>query len=309
MVISKKLSMITLSILILILLCSLILDQPISNHLMNQNSLFGTIFQDYGLFPPTLVLIISMVIFNFYILKHLQSKFAKSIIVLISFVFTIIKTNALVSETVQYIMSTSENIKHHKPMGMANNEGNSGHALSLGISFFISLIILIVITFICYQFWLKKVDNSELYRLFKVTLVSFIVLFIGLELVDGMKELWGRVRPYEIGVKGAKFTPWLTINGNTGHSSFPSGHTGNGAFFMFLAFYFRTLSSQKIMFGIGMVYSILMAISRIRIGAHFTSDVTMSLLIMFLLMMSADFLINKVISDKNRYNLQNNETF
>mgnify|MGYP002652125069 FL=1 len=50
------------------------------------------------------------------------------------------------------------------------------------------------------------------------------------------------------------------------------------------------------MFGIGMTYGILMAISRIRIGAHFTSDVTMSLLIMFSLMVIADFIINQVIS-------------
>ena len=37
-----------------------------------------------------------------------------------------------------------------------------------------------------------------------------------------------------------------------------------------------------------------MALSRIRIGANFTSDVTMSLLIMFSLMVIADFIINKV---------------
>ena len=47
-----------------------------------------------------------------------------------------------------------------------------------------------------------------------------MVLLIGLELVDNMKELWGRVRPYEIEDKAGHFTNWLTINGNTGHSSF-----------------------------------------------------------------------------------------
>ena len=45
------------------------------------------------------------------------------------------------------------------------------------------------------------------------------------------------------------------------------------------------------MFIIGLIYSVLMALSRIRIGAHFTSDVTMSLIIMFSLMLIADFLI------------------
>ncbi len=66
---------------------------------------------------------------------------------------------------------------------------------------------------------------------------------------------------------------------------------------MFLAFYFRKLSSQKVMFGIGMAYGILMAISQIRIGAYFTSDVIMSLFIMFLFMTFADFMINKVTAN------------
>ncbi|UDI78969.1 phosphatase PAP2 family protein [Staphylococcus taiwanensis] len=294
MVISRKLSLITFSILILVILIATFADQSISSHFIDQNSIFGTLFQNYGLFPPTLILIISMTVFNFYIIKTLKNTFAKVIIMLLTFVFTLIKTNSLISETVQYILSTSNNIKHHKPMGMANNEGNAGNALSLGLSFLISFIILLVIAFALYQFWLKNLDLSELDRLFKVSVISFMVLFIGLELVDNMKELWGRVRPYELSDKGAHFTNWLTINGNTGHSSFPSGHTGNGAFLMFLAFYFKKLSSRKIMFTIGLIYSILMAISRVRIGAHFTSDVTMSLIIMFSLMVIADFIMHKL---------------
>lgn len=87
------------------------LDQSISKHLMDQNSLFGTIFQNYGLFPPTIVLIISMIIFNYYVFKTFKSRLAQTIILIVSFVYTLIKTNALVSETVQYMMSTSENIK------------------------------------------------------------------------------------------------------------------------------------------------------------------------------------------------------
>ena len=54
------------------------------------------------------------------------------------------------------------------------------------------------------------------------------------------------------------------------------------------------------MFAIGLFYSVLMALSRIRIGAHFTSDVTMSLIIMFVLMVMADFLIHKMTSNTDR---------
>ncbi|MDU1594742.1 MAG: phosphatase PAP2 family protein, partial [Staphylococcus lugdunensis] len=255
MVISKKLAFITIGILICILLSSPLIDQQISNYFMNQDSIFGTLFQNYGLFPPTLILIISTVILNYYILTTFQNKLAKTLTLILSFIFTLIKTNEFVSETAQYMLSTSENIKNHKPMGMANNEGNAGNALSLGMSFFISLIIIIIITIICYQFWLKHTNNQELDHLFKVSLISFMILFIGLELVDSLKHLWGRFRPYEITDKAGHFTHWLTINGNTGHSSFPSGHTGNGAFLMFIAFYFKKLRTQKIVFSIGLCYS------------------------------------------------------
>ena len=60
MVISKKLASATLGILIVVLCAATFLDQSISKHLMDQNSLFGTIFQNYGLFPPTFVLIMCL---------------------------------------------------------------------------------------------------------------------------------------------------------------------------------------------------------------------------------------------------------
>ena len=107
------------------------------------------------------------------------------------------------------------------------------------------MIIIIIITIICYQFWLKHTNNQELDHLFKVSLISFMILFIGLELVDSLKHLWGRFRPYEITDKAGHFTHWLTINGNTGHSSFPSGHTGNGAFLMFIAFYLKNYALKN----------------------------------------------------------------
>lgn len=91
MVISKKLAFITIGILICILLSSPLIDQQISNYFMNQDSIFGTLFQNYGLFPPTLILIISTVILNYYILTTFQNKLAKTLTLILSFIFTLIK--------------------------------------------------------------------------------------------------------------------------------------------------------------------------------------------------------------------------
>ena len=52
---------------------------------------FGTLFQNYGLFPPTLILIISIVILNYYIFKTFKNKLAKTLTLILSFVFTLIK--------------------------------------------------------------------------------------------------------------------------------------------------------------------------------------------------------------------------
>ncbi|MEB7462657.1 phosphatase PAP2 family protein [Staphylococcus succinus] len=294
MVISKRLATLILVILSIILLVALWIDLPVSQFLMNQNSVFGTIFQDLGLFPPTLILIISMIILNFYIFSRLHSKLAKYIILIMTFIYTLIKTNSLLSETVQYVVSSLDNIKKHKPIGVASNEGDAGSALSIGAGYLITFIILLIIILVVYQFWLKRIDQNEIERLFKVALVSFFVLLIGLETIDSLKELWGRARPYEIGTHGAHFTNWLTINGNTGHSSFPSGHTADAAYFMFIAFYFKKLKSQKVIFNIGLAYTIIMCLSRLRIGAHFLGDVTMSFMLIFMLMIAADFMINKL---------------
>ena len=87
----QKLSLITIGILISILLISPLIDQQISNYFMNQDSIFGTLFQNYGLFPPTLILIISTVILNYYIFTTFQNKLAKILTLLISFIFTLIK--------------------------------------------------------------------------------------------------------------------------------------------------------------------------------------------------------------------------
>ncbi|MCG7338030.1 phosphatase PAP2 family protein [Staphylococcus sp. ACRSN] len=299
MVISKRFTAITIPVLLIILLFALFIDLPLSQHFMNQNSIFGTVFQDFGLFPPTLILIISMIILNFYVFTHFKNRVAQYIILLMTFLYTLIKTNLFVSETFKYIFSTIDNIQKHKPMGVASNEGDASNTLSLGTSYVITFILLIIIAFSVYQFWLKQVTALELERLFKVAFVSFLVLLIGLELIDSLKEMWGRARPYEIGHHGAYFTNWLTVNGNTGHSSFPSGHTTDAAFLMFMAFYFNTRVAQKRMFLIGFMFTIIMCASRLRIGAHFLGDVTMAFTLILLLIIAADYIIYKW-HDKNQ---------
>lgn len=293
MVISKRFTAIALPVFCIILVLALFIDLPVSKHFMNQNSIFGTVFQDLGLFPPTVILILSMIILNFYVFSKFESKLIKYIILFLSFIYTLIKTNTLVSETFKYIFATMDNIERHKPLGVASNEGDTSNALPMGLSFLITFILLMLITLFVTKFWLQQVTQTEIERLVRVAFVSFFVLLVGLETIDSLKELWGRARPYEIGHDGAHFTNWLTINGNTGHSSFPSGHTTDAAYLMFWAFYFKTRVAQKRMFIIAFMFTIIMCVSRLRIGVHFLGDVTMAFTLITLLMIAADYMIYK----------------
>ncbi|MDR2771874.1 MAG: phosphatase PAP2 family protein, partial [Elusimicrobiota bacterium] len=100
------------------------------------------------------------------------------------------------------------------------------------------------------------------------------------EIGEEMKTAWGRFRPYETiaglvgNVDGSHFTPWYHLNGDTGHKSFPSGHTREAFMLLWLPFFVdrKNIKLQKIMLWIGIAYGILMAITRVRVGAHWTSD-------------------------------------
>ena len=56
-----------------------------------------------------------MIILNFYVFSKFESKLIKYIILFLSFIYTLIKTNTLVSETFKYIFATMDNIERHKP--------------------------------------------------------------------------------------------------------------------------------------------------------------------------------------------------
>ena len=81
------------------------------------------------------------------------------------------------SETAQYMLSTSENIKIISQWVWQIMK-ETLEMLIFRNEFFISLIIIIIITIICYQFWLKHTNNQETDHLFKVSLISFMILFI-----------------------------------------------------------------------------------------------------------------------------------
>ena len=104
-------------------------------------------------------------------------------------------------------------------------------------------------------------------------------------IINLMKALWGRVRFRDLTEGYEAFTAWYVINGNTGAHSFPSGHTGSAGVTYFLLFLpFVSEKWQKrasLCFGAAFTYTTLVAATRLIMGAHYLSDVTVGGTIVF----------------------------
>lgn len=103
--------------------------------------------------------------------------------------------------------------------------------------------------------------------------------------VGGMKSLWGRERFRKLDGNYSQFTPWYVINGINGLHSFPSGHTGSaGMSYLLMTLPLVSEKCRKYktaLFCGGFFYTSLVAATRLVMGAHYLSDVTVGGVIAF----------------------------
>ena len=141
----------------------------------------------------------------------------------------------------------------------------------------------------------KKVNNPHLW-----ILVAFAAAFAALALLLGttaVKSIFNRPR-YRIVVSEHPnlFYPWWERCTNAGElmkqynvgseefKSFPSGHAAVSALTMFAVVLFplatgKELKNQTLYFYIGLAYTLLVAFTRMLVGAHYLSDVGMGALV------------------------------
>lgn len=152
-------------------------------------------------------------------------------------------------------------------------------------------------------------DNNRLWILIIILMITiFIALVPG---VTALKSLFHRPR-YRIAVRYGyvEFHNWWNrcenykdiISINSGvltkeeFKSFPSGHGGASAVFMLFAAFLPLINSkyQKLqlpLFYGGLVWCLLICFSRILVGAHFLSDVSMGSLLTVLCMLVAYYFV------------------
>jgi membrane-associated phospholipid phosphatase len=297
-----KPEIIVLSLVIILLLIGAAFDKPISQTLMNQGSIFGTIFQNYGLIFPSIVIFMSVQIFLYRIQVTQTNTFGKVAVIFLASLASLYETWQAVKIALYYTVSSLNNLKNKAPLGAANNDG--GKEASMPSWYTPSLIILTLcltmIAFILCYYWLANKNETELQRLTLVALAGIVAVFASDTLVNSMKAFWGRFRPYEMNDTWSNFTAWLQINGVNGHKSFPSGHSQEGWIALFLPLFVSPEKSTKRRktFIFALIFGTLMAVSRVRIGAHFLSDVTMGSFISIVVIYSLARLLNDDLMGK-----------
>lgn len=277
------------------LLVATFFDKNVTNAVMDQNSIFGNIFQNYADQGAGIVLFAAFEIIAWTIWRRVQDEVLRYVMTIGALAFAFNQMLAILQDMLSYTYSMLNNLSKGIPMGVANNTSavkNYPEVLRWGLA-----VILTVVLSLFFYNWLQSKSDADIRYLVTAALVGIAVVFIAQTTIGEMKSLWGRFRPYEMttvaGNTMSEFTPWYHLNGINGHNSFPSGHTMSGWLFLYLVFFVPrgNISAQKKMTIFGIAMGILTAMSRVRIGAHWLSDVTVSSIIVGLIIFMASRLL------------------
>ncbi len=123
-------------------------------------------------------------------------------------------------------------------------------------------------------------------QLRRAAIVGLILAFAAVLIVTLLKVLWGRMRFRSMVDPLNEFTPWYLpqdITTNNEFMSFPSGHSANAAVIMWITLlptFIPVLKNKQLLLKIFVAIWIgLVMLSRVVMGAHFSTDVMMGMMI------------------------------
>ena len=257
MIFNKRYIIIALSILTLILITFGItdLDYIISSNVVNQNSLWGGFFNIFGELPMYIGAVLSVtILFGSRQTKVRSKYFATTIVGLLVL--------ALFSFVLFYI-----------PIHHAFENAVNGIPIWFNI---IAIVCALSLFFICY-YWTIKTPKETFIKWKKTSLLILLVILTELILVTVLKASWARPRMRSI-ESISEFHYWYQIAGFTTDNefmSFPSGHTANATVFIALVLYIQIIKPtwKKKFLSVAIIWAILVAASRVVVGAHYVTDV------------------------------------
>lgn len=277
----KENILLTLTAVVLLIIFSFA-DLNISIALYNPNSIYGHIFEVIGEIPCSLVLLLSSV--SLLVTRNKEVAW-KNITSIIGFgILTVFSGLMLALMPLNYLKMAK------MPL-----------VVTLAL-------ILIVFAYVL----ISKIDKKYYPNLRRVAIVGLLFAFAAIFIINILKVLWGRMRFRAMAGVYDGFTPWylpVAFAAGEEFKSFPSGHAANSAVIIALTLLptiFPSLLSKKTYFKVfAYVWIVLVAISRIIMGAHFASDVLMGTIISLICFNILTYLI---ISKPNKVNLRQSKS-
>lgn len=218
-------------------------DLAISKRIVSSDSPFGVFIEDYGEIPSWMVIIFASALSIFQMLRIRPLQISVTNLVAVGALF--LSLLALVTEL---------------------------HIIVVFI-----IILASVSTAILFNKRSDLADSTKI-RYSQCTL-GLLIIVPGV-ITRLIKWIWGRVRFRELQADFSDFTPWYQINGITGDQSFISGHTAVGAVFFPIIILISASSKPDFNITKGILiaaWPIAIAFGRVIIGAHYLSDVLVSL--------------------------------
>ena len=114
-------------------------------------------------------------------------------------------------------------------------------------------------------------DGREAAKKAAFALLVFAVIMLTVYIIKG---IWGRVRFREMQDNFELYTPWYVVVRDSPGTSFPSGHTASAAMTALLIFVLpvQQRRTRNLLVLASVVYSVIVAYSRVVLGAHFFTD-------------------------------------
>lgn len=264
----KKISLIAAMLLIFMIIGSFY-DYQISLALFNIESPFGIFFASFGQLPAMLCLAAGGTLL--FRMMDTNKKISSFFCVFFGIVLNLLAVLGITMDPMLYIENMNPAV---------------------------SALIAVVITAIADMLLLKLTKDSSKEQIKKFIQLALLTMFLQMLIINLIKIPWGRPRMRMISVtKQASFQPWWVIGSDMKtkltaigvaseeFKSFPSGHTGCASCAMLLAalplLSDKLKGKENLLLGIGVLFTLIVAVSRIIMGAHFLTDVTVGMSVTF----------------------------
>lgn len=264
---NRKRFMFIFVILMFMMIIGSFYDYQIATTLYNPNSKFGIFLASYGQVPAMLLSSISGTLL--FKIIDCQHKIKMALCVFFGILLNILAIMGISMDPMLYIKS-----------------------MPLVLSVVIAILIVGMVDILI----LKLTKDSDKKDLKKFIILLLVVMFGQIILINMVKIPWSRPRMRMISEQSeALFQPWWQIGCNYKEQlinsgvaaeefkSFPSGHAGNSACAIMLAILTlickQLQGKEKYLFISGIVFCALVSFSRLVMGAHFLSDITVGIFV------------------------------